>query len=73
MEFYNDNELSKKFGLKSAQIIKAGTASIQNQIKEVKLGTSLWKLCLILVLLFLAVEIILIRFFRIKIDKPANN
>lgn len=73
MEFYNNNELAEKFGLKPAQIINAGTAPIQNQIKEVKLGTSLWKLCLILVLIFLAAEIILIRFFRIQTSKPANN
>jgi hypothetical protein len=63
MEFYNEGELKEKFGIASSHIIKGGSASVANQIKEVNLGTSIWKLCLILVLIFLAAEILLVRFY----------
>lgn len=73
MEFYTQSELSKQFGIDPSQVINSGTESVKNQIKEVKLGASLWKLCLILVLIFLAIEILLIRFLKAKEIKPANN
>jgi hypothetical protein len=73
MEFYSQAELSQQFGIDPSQVINSGTESVKNQIKEVKLGASLWKLCLILVLIFLAIEILLIRFFKAKEIKPANN
>lgn len=63
MAFYEESELKDKFGISSSHILKGGSASIANQIKEVNLGTSLWKLCLILVLIFLAAEILLVRFY----------
>lgn len=71
MEFYKENELENKFGLKSSNIIKGGSSSIENQIKEVNLGTSLWKLCLILVLIFLVAEILLVRFYGKNTNKTA--
>ncbi len=63
MAFYNDSELENKFGVSSPHILNGGTSSVTNQIKEVNLGTSLWKVCLILVLIFLAAEILLVRFY----------
>jgi len=71
MEFYEDSGLKDKFGIESSHIIKGGSSSIENQIKEVNLGTSLWKLCLILVLIFLAAEILLVRFYRKNTIKAA--
>lgn len=63
-DFYAANELKNNFGITAAGIINQQEASVTNQIKEINSGTSLWKLCLILTLLFLATEILLVRFFR---------
>ncbi|ADY51183.1 conserved hypothetical protein [Pseudopedobacter saltans DSM 12145] len=63
--FYNESELSKLFGPAPVKILKGRESSVTNQIKDEKLGVSLWKLCLILALLFLAIEILLIRFFTV--------
>ncbi len=63
-EFYNENELKAQFGLEASEIIQNSTASVTNQIKEVNSGISFWKLCLILALIFLAIEILLLRFYN---------
>ncbi len=42
----------------------AATGSFSNEIKERYLGTTLWKYALILSLIFLLVEVLLIRFLK---------
>lgn len=64
LNFYDNTDLEKLFQLSSAQIIKAKEKITTQQIKEVNLGSSLWKLCLILTLVFLAAEVLLIRFYK---------
>jgi hypothetical protein len=70
LTYANDTDLNNSFG-KNTEMIEAGTSSIANQIKEVKLGASLWKLCIILVLIFLAIEILLVKYFKIQANKSA--
>ncbi|KHJ39213.1 hypothetical protein PBAC_05260 [Pedobacter glucosidilyticus] len=72
LSYASDADLNNSFG-KNTEIIEAGTSSIANQIKEVKLGASLWKLCIILVLIFLALEMLLIKYFKIQANKTAIN
>jgi Aerotolerance regulator N-terminal len=72
MQFYKPNELENMLGISSQNILKSTEAPIQQQIKEVNLGLSLWKLCLILSIIFLIVEILLIRFLKGKNIKPLN-
>lgn len=72
LSYASDTDLNNSFG-KNTEIIEAGTSSIANQIKEVKLGASLWKLCIILVLIFLAIEMLLVKYFKIQANKTAIN
>jgi hypothetical protein len=62
---YADNAALKTAlaGFKT-DILNARKASIKNEVKSANDGTQLWKICLILALLFLAAEILLIRFYK---------
>ncbi|TAE35794.1 MAG: hypothetical protein EAY66_08240 [Sphingobacteriales bacterium] len=64
MRYYDENTLKNIFKNTQAHILSSGNDGIKSQIKQSVLGTNYWKLCLILVLLFLAIEILLIRFFN---------
>ncbi|MBC7915964.1 MAG: BatA domain-containing protein [Pyrinomonadaceae bacterium] len=64
LSYLNKTELSKSFQGKKVEIFSPRKGSIQNAIKAVNNGIQLWKLCLILALVFLAVEIILLRFYK---------
>ncbi|MFC5283969.1 BatA domain-containing protein [Pedobacter alpinus] len=64
LNFYNLTDLENIFQLSGNQIIESKEKITTQQIKEVNLGWSLWKLCLILTLVFLAAEVLLIRFFK---------
>ena len=56
MSFFSLGELHELTGLKVSAIIEPGKESLSNQIKQSSLGTQLWKVCLILSLVFLALE-----------------
>jgi hypothetical protein len=45
-------------------ITDAGEGSLKNALNETNFGVQLWKLCIILTLIFLGVEILLIRLFK---------
>ena len=49
---------------KSGSVLQAGTASLKNAVTDINIGLQLWKLCIILALLFLAVEILLVRYYK---------
>jgi hypothetical protein len=54
----------KQFMPKASTLITGGKASLKGIVTETNLGTQLWKLCIILALIFLAAEIVLIRYFK---------
>lgn len=64
LRFYQQNQLIDLFGLAQKDIFNSQEAPIAAQIKVSKLGFPLWKLCLILTLLFLILEMLLIKFFN---------
>ena len=64
LSFYNAGELGKLFQVTPKNVINSKEKITDQQIKEVTLGSSLWKLCLILTLIFLAAEVLLIRFYK---------
>lgn len=68
--FYTQDELEEKFQLSAKNVINSKEKITGQQIKEVNLGSSLWKLCLILTLIFLAAEVLLIRFYGNRNTKP---
>ena len=49
---------------KSTTLLTGGNASLKGIVAETNFGTQLWKLCIILALIFLAAEILLIRYFK---------
>ncbi len=63
LSFYTNSELEEKFQLSAKNIINSKEKITSQQINQVNLGSSLWKLCLILTLIFLAAEVLLIRFY----------
>ncbi len=65
MDFFSVEELRSKFG-ESVNIIENSLKNdLGNIIKEKDKGITLWRWCLILALLFLAVETVLLRFWKI--------
>jgi len=49
---------------KSGAILQAGTDSLKNEVTDINIGLQLWKLCIILALIFLATEILLVRYYK---------
>lgn len=62
--FYSSNDLESELGIPAKNILNGKAAPINQQIKEMNLGSSLWKLCLILSIIFLVIEILIIRFLK---------
>jgi hypothetical protein len=67
MSFFSNNELQEnidQLNLKNVSVINANEGSLINSLKETNTGDKLWKLFIILALLFLLSEIIVIRIFK---------
>jgi hypothetical protein len=67
MNFYTKEELQKQVdetGLKNVNVIEPNGKNLTDALQEVNDGKKLWKLCLILALVFLAAEILIIRLFK---------
>jgi uncharacterized protein YdaT len=64
---YKPSELEQQISrlpVKDIRILKERKSSLQREIHQIKQGTPLWKLFIILSLIFIACEIALIRFFK---------
>ncbi len=71
LNYLTDQELKTDFAaIKTVSYLPAGGLSLTKQVAEVNSGVQLWKLCLILVLLFLAAEVLLIRFYKVNRQQP---
>jgi len=64
LSYADDAGLNAKFPQNKVEIFSPGSSSLQNDIRAVNFGLQLWKICLILALIFLAIEILLIRFYN---------
>jgi hypothetical protein len=49
---------------KTANILQGGNASLKDVVSNINIGVQLWKLCIILALVFLAAEILLVRYYN---------
>jgi hypothetical protein len=49
---------------KATNILQGGKGSLKNAVSEINIGLQLWKLCIILALIFLAAEIVLLRYYK---------
>ncbi|WP_158826681.1 BatA domain-containing protein [Mucilaginibacter lacusdianchii] len=65
---YLDKAGLNKILPKGSSVIQAGNGSLKSAVTETNFGLQLWKLCIILALIFIAAEILLVRFFRV--NKP---
>jgi hypothetical protein len=63
---YLDQAGLKELLPKGSHVLQAGKASLAGAVTETNFGLQLWKLCIILALIFLAAEIALVRFFRVN-------
>jgi len=48
----------------AGNILEAGSGSLKGEVSQLNFGLQLWKLCIILALIFLGAEILLIRFYK---------
>lgn len=67
LEFYSGDDIEKNIGdyhLVSFKSLSAGEKSITSSVAEISGNTKLWKLFIILTLIFVATEIALIRFLK---------
>ena len=63
LDYFTPNGLNK-IVLQANTVIEAGDGALKGVASDTNLGMQLWKLCIILALIFLAAEILLIRFFK---------
>jgi len=64
LSYASNQEINANFEGRKPELIELDGGSIENKIKSVNQGISLWKVCLILALIFFAAEILLIRFYN---------
>ncbi|MFC0517824.1 BatA domain-containing protein [Mucilaginibacter angelicae] len=63
MSYFTPTDLEKLLP-NAKPLLTAGNGSLKSVIAESNFGTQLWKLCIILALIFLLAEILLIRFYK---------
>jgi hypothetical protein len=73
MSYANDEQIKELFPKQRIEILNTDPGSLTNAVKSINQGTSLWKVSLILALVFFAAEILLIRFYKKTQIKPLNN
>ena len=64
LNYASDRVIKAKFPGQQVDILTPKPGSMQGAVQSINKGTSLWKLCVILALLFLATETLLIRFYK---------
>ncbi len=65
MKFNDAAQLEEQYPQPNINVVNGAHAEVSSVVKELDRGTPLWKLCLILSLVFLAVEIALLRFWKV--------
>ncbi|TCC92060.1 hypothetical protein EZ428_10030 [Pedobacter frigiditerrae] len=66
MHYSAQTDLQKLFGKQQVAFLDPKSDSIASAVSAKNNGTELWKLCLILALVFIAIEILLVRFYNIR-------
>lgn len=70
LTYANDSVLEQKFGSHPIEVLDTTQGGVTVAVKAANNGLQLWKACLILSLLFLAAEILIIRFYKSPSVKP---
>ncbi len=66
MHYTAQSNLQKLFGKQDVVFLDPKSDQLASAVAAKNNGTELWKLCLILSLVFIAIEILLIRFYRVQ-------
>jgi hypothetical protein len=64
LSYFTPVQLSKIVP-QASDVLESGKGSLKDVVSGTNLGMQLWKLCIILALIFLAAEILLIRFYKL--------
>jgi len=62
LTFYSLEELEENYLNSNVAVLSNNLAEINDNVKQLEDGQSFWKICVILALIFLAIEILLLRF-----------
>jgi len=62
LKYYSFEELKEKYVNSNVNILENNIASLNENVKLLEEGKSFWKICVILALIFIAIEILLLRF-----------
>ncbi|MEY4875776.1 MAG: hypothetical protein RL708_925 [Bacteroidota bacterium] len=65
LNFYKEAELKQKLSETNISMIDATHKNMTALVSEINTGTVLWKWCLLFALLFLIIEIVLLRFWKV--------
>jgi hypothetical protein len=65
LQFYNASDLKNRYNYDNVSVVDGAKAEVAAVVKELDKGTPLWKICLLLSLVFFAVEGALLRFWKI--------
>ena len=65
LKFTDAAELKAKYNLPNVNVVNGANIEVAALVKELDRGTPLWKWCLMLTLLFLAIEVALLRFWKV--------
>jgi len=71
LSYASDQQLLAKLPKDQVSIIESANGAIENEVNTNALGLQLWKLCIILALLCLAIEVLLLRFYPVQQVKPS--
>ncbi|ASU34480.1 BatA domain-containing protein [Mucilaginibacter xinganensis] len=63
LSYLNTTQLAKLVP-QATEIMEGGKGSLKGNVTETNFGLQLWKLCIILALIFLGAEILLVRFYK---------
>jgi hypothetical protein len=63
MSYLTATDLKQVFP-QAGNVLQPGSASIRGEVADLNFGLQLWKLCVILALIFLAAEILIIRYYK---------
>lgn len=73
LSYASDRTIRAGFPGQKIELITPQPGSMQGAVRSINQGTSLWKLCIVVSLLFLAAETLLIRFYKKSQIKAVNT
>lgn len=64
LDYYSQDDLKKLYPQKNVEVLNGMKANFDEIVRELDRGVVLWKLCIILALVFIGAEVLLLRFLR---------